>query len=230
MAKKLIYLLLLMGLLAACQPDARPYGNLTDDACSAPCWHGITPGKTTSDDAIAILQNLDIVKTDSIILPGHPWRGMDMIFWNFQRSGRGTIFIKDNRVHIIEFVPKTKETLFDRNEGLNIQFSDAIEKFGEPSSVFSLYEGEPPNSLGLWAIYPEKGISFDYYNWGEDIIFHRELTSETPVLGVYYYPPSAHQEFMDLFIVPDAFTEADVKKHTHPWNGYGKISEKYPVK
>ena len=61
----------------------RPYGNLTDDTCSAPCWHGIIPGQTTSDDAMVILQNLDIVKTDSIEFLSHHWQGMDIIIWSF---------------------------------------------------------------------------------------------------------------------------------------------------
>ena len=206
----------------------RPYGNLTDDTCSAPCWHGITPGQTTSDDAMVILQNLDIVKTDSIKLSEQSWQGMDQIYWEFQHSGEGTISLINNVVYLIGFSSKPKNSMFDREEGLNLQFSQAIDKFGEPALIFSVFMEELTIYEEIWALYPEKGVNFYFSCVENSSEFQKELTPETPVNYVEYFSPPDYQKIKDMFIVKDTFSEEDEKYSTHPWRGYGSIKEKYP--
>ena len=147
----------------------------------------------------------------------------------FQHNGIGHIYLKNNAVYIIAFSPKTKDWMFGHEEGLNIQFSDAIKKFGEPTNILSMYQEEPPVWEIIQAVYPEKGITFDYRNMEELTKFQENLTPKTPVNTVTYYSPFVSQEVMDLFMASFTYTQEDINKLTHPWSGYGSIKEKYPT-
>jgi len=228
---KISFLLVLpLLLLSACQSTQQPSAILTDSTCEPPCWNTITPGKTTKEEAIKIINTSGFIR-DKIDeeSQGHQF-GLEFFAWNFNHNGSGVIFLQQGKVFLIEFGSKPKESMFDRVEEINVTLSQAIEKYGEPEVVFSAFNPDIPAWGWITFLYPEQGLDFYYSSHIERTKYQNVLRPETPISSINYYLPENSTEIFDKFFIGKSeWTEEEVNASIYPWKGYGSIAEKYPT-
>jgi hypothetical protein len=214
MTKKITMLLLTSIILIGCQPIVS--GVIQDTACFPPCWKGITPGKTTREEALAVIQSLPDVKIDSV----KPWSmvtGNDSIQWDFvpQTGDRfGDVFFRNDIVIGFSFVP-------DKN---GLKLNQAIKYLGEPESILAMYHKQEIRYISIFISYKSKGVvlllSINPYNPNKIAT----LLTDTYVEAFWYIVPDFYSELMTSNyiggIAPNILSE-----DTHPWTGYGDISQ-----
>jgi hypothetical protein len=103
--------------------------------CLAPCWEGITPGKTNLSDVPALLETTDgfrqITRNKEILI------GQDCIEWAMKGNDSGMAF--GLACSDVSRNPEVQEVRlsFERNKGQNIfmRLSELVELYGEPEYV-----------------------------------------------------------------------------------------------
>ncbi|MBN2006463.1 MAG: hypothetical protein JXA21_24135 [Anaerolineae bacterium] len=119
--------------------------------CSAPCWEGITPGKTTISDALNLLsQNQFVDQASSLHIQSAGFFGW---CWNDSDLSMGNLHYTDNVVDFVS-VDLPEEVLL----------RDVMQAYGEPSHVvaYKLYGqyGDGP-FYALDIIYESRGFTLD---------------------------------------------------------------------
>jgi hypothetical protein len=109
---------------------------LTGIPCELPCWNGLLVGETTYSEAIAILQSLSFIDSETIQFSGV--------------TGRGTADIPNDKdpfyIHADCVLPEGEQCVFMEvqigkvvwiNSSINFSFtlSEMVEHFGEPSYI-----------------------------------------------------------------------------------------------
>ncbi len=110
---------------------------ITGLPCAPPCWQGITPGVTSSDNALGILSNSPYIEKGSIKQAGTTTSGGCTWRWRSSgRRGQPGLSWENGIVDTIQI-------------GLTFDFSvqEVIEKFGNPEFV-SVVEGDN-QSIGI---------------------------------------------------------------------------------
>jgi hypothetical protein len=194
--------------LVGCQPPP-PKPTLFDTSpCKAPCWQNVTPGLTSEQDAMLIFDKFadkgPYPRFDKI--PGY-----EDIYW-FDTSDENSIFvyILDGKISEMDF-----QGYFDSP----ITLQHAIELFGEPESV--LVEDAPERyEVRLFNL--TKGIAFGWP--GPGISKYGEINPDTEVGMVWFFDPSQSDLFLNAKYLGSGI---GIKKQFRPWNGYGKINDKY---
>ena len=159
--KILIYIFLLAMILvtSSCTPtkiEEDPLTILAIKTCEPPCWQGITPGKTTLDEAKILIQQI-------IIYPARP----DILTpSNIYKDG-----IKRADVSFLE--PNVEVQIYADEQGIvdNIRFKftgrnplhmgDCIDLYGVPQFIgLSIIKGLRFTYYEIQLVYPDIGISF----------------------------------------------------------------------
>ena len=185
---------------------------LTREPCGPPCWMGITPGKTTADDAYKILDSSSIIKRNSLKRNGSLETGG--LLWKWRASGKRIspgLSWEDGVVDKIVL-------------GVNIEISvsEILELYGDPDTITIANGGIPEAWYFIIVLhYPRVGIDFNAYT-GE---FDSQLNPSTNVEVVTYYPPTTLNELMDQMITKSGYTVDDFQS----WVGYGDIPSLYKV-
>lgn len=217
-------------MLIACKPASYSSPVLDNKSCNFPCWNSIVPGKTTAKEVVQLLEKNPDVKPETIKESTAAWAGFDSIFWDFNNHEEGAIYLKNGIVHHIEFGPKLIRTLLYTKDHIDVKFSDALKEYGEPESVLTSTGVGDSFWTNLYILYPQKGIILLYSTLGMKPLWKEEITPDAPLLSITYFDPSAFQDFFDLnYFSIIGMTEDEITDHIHPWSGYGKIKEKYPI-
>ncbi len=185
-------------LFAACAPPP----NLRDDSllqdsslvsnqpCSAPCWHNITPGQTSWSDALTTIEddtnyeNVNVQEDDQSTAKVAEW----------QQKGGSTccqMYTQDG---------DTVSVLFLRIAP-NLNIGEVISAQGEPTYLIGSPFSDDQAVMNL--IYPEKSLVVYAFVAGTS----GELTASSEVVGVLYMTPSD----MDLLIKTSSL---------QAWEGY----------
>lgn len=196
---------------------------MTDSNCEMPCWNGIIPGKTSTEELLTILDNLSWVDKKSIAMINVPWKIYDneiyfsldpnWLKW-YESAIEVEAFIKNGKVVIVSFYGKTR-----------VPIGEIIRKYGMPEGVVTVgsHRGEPI----INAIIASKGIAFISVINTTDM----DITEETPITGLVLFDPALYQAILGTGIFSDGnFTAEQTMKIMYPWNGYGNIDEKYPLR
>lgn len=192
------------------------------DECSPPCWKNITPGKTTRQEVVQILNDISWIDKDSIksnisgnyggFLAG--W-DLDCIQWLGKLDSgdySGRVCFYNDTVAFIEI---------SLNEGV-IDFSDLIKKLGIPESVLIIKtEGAERDTLSIHVLYTSKGYAFlDYYttlNLKNPI----QIAPDDDVQVVWYFVPEYHFELLKFGHIGN-FSSHIIEKGLQDWKGYGE--------
>lgn len=150
--------------------------------CEPPCWRGIVPGKSTSEQAQELVENYpgyertEWAKDDGRVVVQHAWSsgGTDSRFgWNTIRSTKNGI-VEDINLYY---------------EGPNYTLQDLVNLFGPPaktsSALFSVHDAK----WSIYFLYAEKGLLF-----GTDF---ENLNAHTRVIYRSYFAPSTADKYMD---------------------------------
>jgi hypothetical protein len=219
---KLLVLILVGLTLVACRCEmesatdsAIDRGLLYGEPCAPPCWEGITPGVSSKEDVLRILDQLE---SDGGI--------ESYTVWNFRAEGRfGTVYIgfdDDEHVDGIRLHP-----WFD------YRVKQVIDQFGEPEAYASpsrleredcpcqnwddeIYERAP--SGGGYLLYPSQGVTVRI-RIAEG--YTGCVCSEMETAVLYYYVPRSLADALEEGRTP-AFDWADWSSaDLVQWHGYG---------
>ncbi len=167
-------------------------------ACTLPCWHNITPGKTSKAEAVEILEN-----TQGITITYQGTYGVD---WKFSQTGGGAIYESDDGIVSSIWVGDTNET------GLSLE--KIVDVYEAPSFVkpHDCREGMCASVL----VYPGLGMFLDVFvkNNGNSSDPQIEILPNTIVDRAYFIEIG-----MENFNkIPD-FQDYDLLMK---WKGYGE--------
>ena len=199
-------ILLLTGLLSACQtatapaPTATPTPSpwidviLNDPDCAPPCWNGITPGVTTMDETMRILQNEPKVY---FLSSGNPADGRP-IDWRFHNplGGGGMVSCSNVDYNLVDRISLSIQSPA-------ITLGQAIEHLGEPNFIYFCPGVE--FNYEIMAYYSDKGIILELLN---EVNYFRQIKiTSNDLVGKIY------------FVVP--FKLAEDNLCPLDWEGYG---------
>jgi hypothetical protein len=205
---KIASILLLCLLITSC--SAQPSSVLRKETCVRPCWHNITPGRTSKPEVLAMMPTIPEVDSDSI--KHYESDSNDYIQWNFKsRTGDnyGVINFTNNIVSLIEIYP---------NKNF-LQVQDAIQRLGVPEKVLATYKVTEVTWLNIFLISPTNGYVLLMVNpKNEDTI-----QSDDTVTGVFYLAPKS----FDSALITNksiGIICKELLKGMKPWIGYGKVT------
>jgi hypothetical protein len=188
---------------------------IVNASCEPPCWENINPGKTTRLEANKILHELSWINNGSI-KDYSLYTEDDSIRWEGTYEAGddfGEIIFENDIVAIIEVFPK---------DGV-LEFSDFIEKFGEPEYVFATFYSIERSAISVDILYPSKGIGFNYnYNRSySHIVSSIPISAQDKVMYVWYCDPQNYYKYLTsepIGLYSTEFFDRGVQR----WKGYGE--------
>lgn len=209
---------LLLGALASIlirNLSRRPSVVLTDTRCDPPCWAGIVPGQTGSEQAYSILGEMNGVDRDGILFNYDRDDTLTSLQWFFLRplpDSLGTLHFEQDIVSALDILTVNALTL-----------EEAVERLGEPALLWSrIGSGENREYLDVFLFDPQRGYRLELVldiPTGSDEV---ELKPASGVFSVLYFDPQAFQHLLDTGILIGA------PGHSFPgtfqaWPGYGSL-------
>lgn len=173
-------------------------GWLVGRPCAPPCWEGITPGKTSGEEALQLLNKMAFVrdvKFDRLI--GQSDRGQ--IQWDLKNGFPGGMIVFDT-TQSGEPVTGIQITYSE-----TFKLSEIIDRFGEPTYVIAAaYRAPLPEKRiehRLYLVFLEHGFAV------EALAAPELVSGEIQVTGPFYFVPSLQgfEEFnsgLTQFLVP----------------------------
>lgn len=192
-----------------------------DDSCSWPCWQGITPGVTTSSDALQLLQASPVVLKSTVQSyeyeqkPGSGYARWEWEFGKNQRVLNADMAWQDGIVHNIRLL-----------KAPIVSIGEIIDRFGPPEKV-SVFDCAPTPEQPL-----EWCASFYYIKRGCQIILNWKMPENAddiqfspsdPISFVYLSEPSAIE---DRLSHSGSVSDSDIND-LRDWKGYGNLLELY---
>jgi hypothetical protein len=108
--------------------NKRPSVVLTSTQCSIPCWYGIEPGRSTTSQVYAVLDNFEDVNKDTILGEYNHHEKLIKIYWFFQRPAEdqmGSVNINNDMATAINISTVN-----------SLKLVELIEKAGEPEKYW----------------------------------------------------------------------------------------------
>jgi hypothetical protein len=171
----------------------------SDGACKAPCWQGLTPGESTSED---VDQFLDHLSTKD-------WPGRDIRLTNVCKSIRVTDTDDISQAHALAdlYIQGGKLTFVESTPtvGLGPTLKRVTNHFGPPEYFEAVkYTGTDYNPTVLEVYYPSKGLAFQLPIREGDV---DRIDPEMQVLSIQYFEPVKMQ----------------VEDFVQTWSGFGEV-------
>lgn len=189
-------------LAAACAPEPQILSDslledeslITEDPCGPPCWRGITPGETSWNDALEIIEedetlaNLETRNNEDTGQVGASWaqEGGDNCCQMFTQDG-------------------TTVSLLVAQTTPELTMEAIVEKYGEPEYLVG--ETVSSEQALVSTYYPDVPMLVYVFAAGES----GEITPSNEIVGFAYTTP----DLMDLLI-----NTSDL----HAWEGYDTLS------
>lgn len=211
--------LTLLWLVSACNSNSNQFQLKTN--CTLPCWNQLIPGKSTKEEVLIILSNLQVIDSKSIIISG-PVLGIFDESIEFQiksQPGIGSIKIKGKAM----FQSNQLSALHFYNTDIGITFGDVTELIDLPNEVITI--GSRNGTPMVRLIKTSKGVSF-----GNSMGHEINISPETSIDFLLLFPPDKYETILQSRILVDGFYDVtETKKITYPWKGYGNLDELYPM-
>jgi len=186
-----------------------------DASCSWPCWQGITPGITTSSDALQLLQASPVVLEPTIqseeIKPG-----FGTARWSWQMGNNqfdGEMSWQYGIVSSIDLAPYP-----------TLSIGEIVSRFGSPEKVSVFDCSSTPEGLQVWCAnfyYIKRGFEIRLRWNNPEHMNDIQLSPSDPVRFVYLLGSSAMEDLLlylgsggDQVIIRD-------------WKGYGNLLDLY---
>ena len=184
----LFVLLLLGGLFVLRNLNRQPSVVLSDDTCQPPCWKTIQPGITTSDEAYAILSELEGVTLlqENLTLGG----AMRSISWLFNRPVEdtgGEIYFQDDRVALISILTVN-----------SLKLGDITTWLGPPEQYWTaIGRGENREYVTVGLLAPARGYQVELVINLQGEADFVEIKNSSRVFKVKYFDPAMLDELLD---------------------------------
>jgi hypothetical protein len=168
---------------------------ITDSDCSAPCWRGITPGETSWNDALTILEddatleNVNVQEDDQ-----SPAKQADFQ----QKGGASCCVVNTNDGEVVNVI-------FLR-VAPTVTMGELLEAQGDPTYLVGSQYTDDQAVMNL--IYPDKSLVAYAFVPGTS----GALSDSSEIVGILYLTPSD----MDLLVKTSSL---------HAWDGYKSYEE-----
>jgi hypothetical protein len=206
----------LAGIMGTPTPIDRSF--LTDEPCAAPCWYGLTPGKSKTADVQRVLAELPFVDQAAITQYGSGVTG-GSIEISFQcrkdKERRDWIIIQGGIVQKIALSLQ-----------YSLTFGEVVEKLGPPDYVWVSNWGDTTGYI-VDLYYVQQGIVVGrlkeradrYINWSDGSVV---LAEEMEAASLIYSSPSPslRDDLASQGIPSDEVEQ--LLKRIPPWPGWGK--------
>lgn len=214
MMKKLSLFLCLVLLLAGC--SSRVPGIFLGDArCSAPCWYGLSPNRSTPEEALSILRSLPFVSQSSIQIDLYI-NPSDYVFWQFtgDASGEGRLYFdSQGKLYRIVLTP------------LGLNLGTVIDTLGVPEKIWPVYRREPSGPFyHLTLFYPEQGTIVEIVEKARNNSGNgkEDISRELNIGQIDFFAPTSIQHYLTQIARQEQVYTEDVIKHLEAWPGFGK--------
>jgi hypothetical protein len=209
--KKFLLVITLSLFLSACtyqNPDIFSISN-----CEPPCWAGITPEITKTEDVKKILSDFHYVNNRSInyYIGGPAYYNSFFVFHLFPNifnpadgDVEGRIYTKSDKVEEIMFSGEINYTL-----------EEFFNKLGEPSNIQVFSTGGDIDGVNTILYNKEKGYLIQFPLFTNN---NPDITPSTKINGFSLISSDALKNFI----------ESGVRAKEYAWDGYGNIFSKYP--
>ncbi len=215
--------LILLFFITSCSFTTTINPILDSNQSDPPCWNNIIPGKTTADEAEAILKTLKSVDKGSIVQATSS--GVDYDFFVFSLVGYknviGRVYFRENIVYKTGFIHQMSP--IDNGGLFNLTLHDMQEYIGEPAYI-SIIRIEGDTTIIKFDD-KESGINYGLVSGGLHSGFPNllnyllnEITPNSYINNVQYYEPN-----LDKLLNEDSIWDL------YKWNGFGNLDEKYPL-
>lgn len=202
--------------LSACTPTDDH--NLLVANCQPPCWYWIMPGKTTTDEALALIPQIPGVHDGTVVIRDLG-DGNDYIRW-LMRSGTGKHDYFGELTTSVGIVSGLSLT----PDG-DVTLKDVFLAYGEPDTVGGFYWEGRGHSRRVFLLFDEgMAIALGDDGWLKSTTWR--LRPNDQVRYLYFFEPNTLHGLvgnnpMFLTIAPslDALTEA-----SRPWDGYSTLA------
>ena len=172
---------------------------LIHPVCKPPCWHNITPGVTTKDDALRIIEAAPELTIT--------YKTKDAIEWEFNQN-------KEEEIGWLHISQSEKVDWLINTSGESLLLKKVIAAYGNPRLVnpFDCREGKCDTAL----VYPDLGMLLTVYigNTRDNSQPQFEILPDTDIYRVHFMEPGTENSLsapMDKEILMD-------------WKGYGIYS------
>lgn len=215
-------LILLAILQSACNPDDYPSSEISildNSVCSPPCWENIVPGKTSRDELLAALANIDNLDQSSIVQQDYPNKK------SFNHVIHGNLYLEPDALTRVSACLSDETVVVLSFWGdLNLTLGEAIEGFGNPEGVLIYRRGFTVISF----LYPSKGFVLRFDTTGEYWKSFDSIVPEMEIKTIDYFQPAYYHEILDLGWFSEGMWDyQESMSRMKPWRGYGEIDKYY---
>lgn len=187
---------------------------LEGQPCQVPCWQNITPGKTSSKEAIEVLNNSLFINKESIQKNGDDEYGG--VIWDWIAPTKRITSRLYWRNNIVEEI--TISLTFD------LTLENFLNKFGNPEGIIIGEGGHV--EYWYWIIdlyYPKLGMIATAYTKDYSDIIEQSTSVDVFTLS----NAMTIEEMIAMRFGPNEGSVQRQIKLLRPWNGYGDIFQKY---
>ncbi len=210
-----IFVLIILFLSACIKAQSASNRSIViENSCRPPCWHGIIPGQTTSQEAKQIIETESFTKPGSII---EEFRQLspfsNQIYWDFNIGGGGMLLASEDGIVQAIWL----DGLYD------FTFEAAIECFGEPDFIYAFKVKTETIYLGIDTLFQGYIIGLSAikpYNTTNS----PNIQPETIIDSVIFVNPIIFNEFINEYFGSEILLEYDGQSlsQSHNWHGYGE--------
>jgi hypothetical protein len=195
--KRSLFLLIVVFAFWGCQPASlstlpasTPQNRQSifeQDSCAPPCWFGLTPGVSSTDEVIALLQDGEIFSSDARIWGRTPEplvlieEGSYLFYWRHSLTVNHQINVENGVV-----------TLISATVDRSVPLRRILERMQLPSFV------RFDQVFHVWLIhlfYPDAGVVV-MLEVQREICEMNSFLEDTTALQAIYYPVSEYQDFI----------------------------------
>ncbi|MEL7626127.1 MAG: hypothetical protein AAGU15_04640 [Anaerolineaceae bacterium] len=187
-----------------------------NNPCHAQCWQGITPGITTLDDTLSILNTLPFIDSFTQVNENELIFESKIVIKDKQDAWLGFLYLIDEKVVYMSFAGE-----------LSFTFGDAEELLASPQKVLFYTHYLEGNVFEVYNF--DRGVAYgtsDYYS----SFVHKKnnLESDTPINTLILFDPALIAELtLENFFVFRKFQSGNFTDNLQEWKGYGNPLELY---
>jgi hypothetical protein len=233
--QRALYFLFLF-ILVSCTPAGTPtsipdFSSLLQSSCSAPCWNGITPGKTTKSEFLELIPSLPRYKEIGVgwmdgkgqltsEVPDTP----NLVAVLTTLNNAIGIYIQNSVVSAITIRPTIDKSNGADDYGLSLE--DMQKLYGDPSNILKGGACDDFKCEKLFFIYPDQGVIFitqskDFVASNGVFPSHIRILPELAVQEVLFLNPA---EFKGIPISVDIGNiHCEIEDEIPSWQGYTTV-------
>jgi hypothetical protein len=197
----LMLLIFVATLLVSCsKQEADPF-LVGDDDCKIPCWNSITPGLTTSTDAINRVESIQNKES-----------------FSFTESDIYFVYNSKNvHIHFDDTSQMVEKINFDLDD---VPLGKIVDWLGQPEYLSFLFDS---GGCTLFVYYPKTGGYFMGQCRSDLLGNHWKVSRSTKITQGFFIEPSLEEERLLVLLFGDASER--MKNNIMKWDGY----QSYPI-